>query len=103
MQFIKERNGHESTIIVPRGAQPNYLFAFTTAGLPSGYHIYPAEATIQAVSVNPASADVTRGDTLTFSATVDGTGSFSKAVTWAAIGGGFGSGSQRIRRSNNCC
>ncbi len=72
------------TVTVPRGAEMIYGFEFSSSsGLPAGADIAPAAAAITEVSVTPATAEVTRGGTASFSAAVEGTGSFSPAVTWS--------------------
>ncbi len=77
------------TAVVPMGAQNSYWFA-TSGKLPAGAQIIPAAATITGVSVNPAAVAVAKGGMQIFSASVDGTGSFSEAVTWSVTGGSYG-------------
>lgn len=75
-------SGAVQTVTVPMGTQADYGFTLS-AKLPTGAHISPAAATITGVTVSPWAAEVERGKTMTFSATVSGSGSFSPAVTWS--------------------
>ena len=47
-------------------------------------------ATITGVSINPTTANVQKGTTRQFNATVSGTGSFVNTVSWTVTGGGAG-------------
>lgn len=46
--------------------------------------------TVTGVTVSPTTANVQKGTTRQFSATVSGTGAYSSAVTWSVTGGGAG-------------
>lgn len=47
----------------------------------------PPVAAVTGISIDPAAAEVEKGQTLQFTATVSGTGDFSKDVAWAISGG----------------
>ena len=65
------------------GTPPNATLTFTLTVNASGGGTTP---TVTAVKVAPATADVQKGSTRTFSATVEGTNSPSQAVTWTMTG-----------------
>ena len=48
--------------------------------------------TVESVTVSPVSAEVAKGGTQTFTATVTGTGNPAQTVTWTVTGGGAGTG-----------
>ncbi len=74
-------------VIVPKGTVGQYDTAFKNK-LPAGAVLTGAAATITGVTVSPSAIEVIRGGTITFSAIVSGTGSFSPTVIWSASSAG---------------
>jgi uncharacterized repeat protein (TIGR02543 family) len=79
-----------TTVTVPAGMTAEYGSKLS-GKLPAGATITAAAATITEVTVTPPTAEVERGGTLTFSAEVSGSGSFTRAVTWSLTGTASGS------------
>jgi hypothetical protein len=75
-------NNTATTITIPAGTVDYYAVALT-GKLPAKSHIVSAAATISGVTVSSPDDEVERGRTMTFSATVSGTGSFGQAVEWS--------------------
>lgn len=69
------------TVTVPAGTLGYYVTALS-GRLPAGSTLKSATAAITGVTVSPSAVEVVKGDSMTFTAIVNGSGSFGQAVRW---------------------